>query len=54
MFIYYITGKSSRAKQQLAISVGVGQGRKKGEQKKIVWTKEEKDMFHRGMVGNSK
>lgn len=46
---YYITGKSSRGKQQLAMSVGVGLSRKKGEQKKIVWTKEEKDMFHKGM-----
>ncbi|XP_053394594.1 histone H2A deubiquitinase MYSM1-like isoform X2 [Mercenaria mercenaria] len=46
---YYISGKSARGKQQLAMSVGVGLARKKGEQKKIVWTKEEKDMFHRGM-----
>ncbi|XP_060569402.1 deubiquitinase MYSM1-like [Ruditapes philippinarum] len=46
---YYISGKTGRGKQQLAMSVGVGLGKKKGEQKKIVWTKEEKDMFHKGM-----
>ena len=35
------------------MSIGVGVGKKKGEQKKIVWTKEEKDMFHKGMVSST-
>ncbi|KAL4235755.1 Myb-like [Mactra antiquata] len=48
---HYINGKTSRSKLGTA-SVSHADRKKyglKNEQKKIVWTTEEKDMFHRGM-----